>query len=354
MIRFLAICCIFFVLYLSFLAVSAFDVYTTFTFYDYIVETTLFTILAALALLLFVTIILFRLLSIIFNFPHLIKKRFAIRRMQKVNNILMQSMSYLLANNKFKAAEITRRIEKDLKVEHKELYNLIQAESEENFEKKIEYYRLLSNSKDYSYFAFKRLASTFLQNNFYEQAEDHATRAFNLNEFDSDILEILLHCYAKQGTWNKFVFIVSKLNRVDSKKMNQISSEISKYYLQAAKDTLEKGEDHQAMNYIESALKLNPSDAEALDFYLSLNLSLNHGSDSLEIIQNAFKVNPSFEIAEIYMKISNSQPEKMYDELSSMVDPLKYRGLFLAVAAYLGLPQKIESLSSPKLLTHYN
>ena len=354
MIRFLIICSIILVLYLSFSALGELDAKISFQIYNYVVETTLFTVTTGFVLSLFIVLITLKLVFLIFEFPYIIKKRLHLRKSQKATHALMQSMVYLLANNRFKAAEVAKKIESDLKLELKDLYNLVQAEAEGDFEKKIDHYRLLSGSKDYNYFAMKRLAEVFLQNGFYEQAEDYASKAFNLNEFDSDVLVVLLDCYAKQGLWNKFVFIISKLSRVDKKRLNTISDIISNYYVQAAKDTLEKGEDHQAMNYIESALELNPSNMEAVDFYLSLNLSLNRGEDNLEILQNALSINPSFEIAEIYIRSSNEEPEQIYNKLASIIDPQKYRSLFLAIAAYLNLPHKVEILSEPKLLTHYN
>lgn len=355
MIRFLIICSVILLLYLSLSVVGEFDARVSFNVYDYIVESTLFTFITGFVLSLFAILIVLKVIFLIFEFPYLIKKRMHLRKNHRANHALVQSMVHLLANNKFKAAEISKKVERDLSVEHKDLYNLILAESEEDFDKKIDYYRLLFASKDYTYFAAKRLASIFARNGFYEQAEDYASKAFNINEFDSDVLVTLLYCYGNQKLWNKFVFIISKLARVDPKKLNEMSIVTSNYYVQAAKDTLEKGEDHQAMNYVESALELNPSNTEAVDFFLSLNLSLNRGQDNLKVLQNALSINPSFEIAEIFINASNEEPEQIYNKLANLIEPEKNRSLFLAVAAILNLPHKIELLNrSTKLLTHYN
>lgn len=354
MVRFLIVCCTILILYLSFSAVAEFDANISFHIYDYEIETTLFTLITCFVLALSAALIVLKLVFLIFDFPHLIKKRMHLRKAHRVNHALTQSMVYLLANNKFKAADISKKVARDLASEQKDLYNLIQAEAEEDFDRKVDYYRLLITSKDYNYFAAKRLASVFVKDGFYEQAEDYASRAFNINEFDSEVLITLIECYANQKMWNKFAYVISKLARVDAKKLRKISSTISDYYVQAAKDTLEKGEDHQAINYIESALELNPSNSEAVDFYLSLNLSLNRGEDNLEVLQNALSINPSFEIAETYIRASNEEPEQIYNRLASLIDPQKHRSLFLAIAAVLNLPHKVEVLSETKLLTHYN
>lgn len=354
MVRFLIVCCTILILYLGFSAVAEFDANVSLQIIDYEIETTLFTLITCFVFALCAALIVLKLVFLIFDFPYLIKKRMHLRKAHRVNHALTQSMVYLLANNKFKAADYAKKVARDLASEQKDLYNLIQAEAEEDFDKKVDYYRVLINSKDYNYLAAKRLSTVFIRGGFYEQAEDYASRAFNINEFDSDVLINLLECYANQKLWNKFVYVISKLARVDAKKLKEISSLISDYYVQAAKDTLEKGEDHQAINYIESALELNPSNTAAVDFYLSLNLSLNRGEDNLEILQNALSINPSFEIAEIYIRASSEEPEQIYDRLASLINPQKYRSLFLAIAAVLNLPHKVEALVEPKLLTHYN
>jgi len=77
-----------------------------------------------------------------------------------------------------------------------EFSNLILAESEEDLDKKIQYFKELIKLNDYNYFATKKLAKIFYGLSRYEQSEHYAILAFNKNKLDNEILEILITCYA--------------------------------------------------------------------------------------------------------------------------------------------------------------
>lgn len=354
MIRLFISCAVFFLIYLGIVFLRELDTDVSFVVYDYFFETTLLSIIASFIILVFLSIAASKIIFLIFTLPFIIKKRLNLRKAQKTTNMLMQAISYILIDNKFKALDFCKKLEPTLQTEHKELFYLILAECEEEFDKKVHYFRTLSSSKDYNYFAAKRLSQIFYDNHFYEQSEDYATKVFNLNEFDLDILEILINCYAKLGYWSKFVFLVSKLSRVSQKKLSSISEEISEYYLLAAKYTLEIGDDVEAMGYIESALELNPGYLEALDLYLSLNLSFRNKANAFDAVKLAFEANPSFEIAELFIKIANSSESDIYDDLARIADPKKHEGLFLAIAARLNLIEKVKGLREPRLLEIYD
>ena len=87
---------------------------------------------------------------------------------------------------------------------------------------------------------------------------------------------------------------------------------------------------------------------------VSLNVNLGRGSSNLEILRSAFATNPSFDVAEMYIKSSNFTSLKIYESLADIVDPKNHQALFLAIAAYLGLPEKITFIREQKLLPHYS
>ena len=203
--------------------------------YDYVIETTFFTIVAFFIILVFLVLIIFRIIFLIFDLPSIIRKKLDEKRTQKINNSLIQSMAKLLIGNKMKAVEVIKTLGPNIPNENKELFNLILAECEEDVEQKIQYLKELLTSKIFVYFAWKRLAQIFHERESYQRAEDYATKAFNLNEADSDILEILIHCYANLSLWSKFIFVVAKLNKTDSERLSKLKDKIADYYLLAAK-----------------------------------------------------------------------------------------------------------------------
>ncbi|WP_341756445.1 MULTISPECIES: tetratricopeptide repeat protein [unclassified Candidatus Tisiphia] len=343
MIRLLIICITFLLLYFSFSMLSQLDSRLTLNLYDYYIETTSFTFVILYILLTLSTAIFFKILLLIINLPSNLKYFFFSKRASNDNYLLMKAMAEYVSGEKSKSAVTSQKISYRLSQENKVFHTLLLAEAETDLSVKIKYFQELEQSKHYSPFVTKKLAQIYYQNNMYEMAENYAVRSFNLNESDSEILEILLNCYAKLALWAKFVFVVSKLSRIDTQKLESLKNKIADYYAIAAKNMLEINETKEAIYYLESAIKLIPSHIEALDLYLPLNSSKGHNKN-IEILKTAFTENPSFEIVELYKKFSANTPLEIYDDLANSVDTKQYLELFLAIAAYLDLPEKIKNL----------
>jgi hypothetical protein len=147
--------------------------------------------------------------------------------------------------------------------------------------------------------------------------------------------------------------VVSKLAKIDKEKLQSIKEKISNYYFLAANNMVETNDDKTAIQYLESAIKLVPSNYQALNLYFSLNSS-SKNSKNIEMLKNAFIEKPSFEIVQIYREFTLMPSSEIYEDLAILVDHKKYFGLFLAIATYLDLPEKIEILKNePKLLPFY-
>ncbi|WP_375333743.1 tetratricopeptide repeat protein [Candidatus Tisiphia endosymbiont of Xenochironomus xenolabis] len=343
MIRLLIICITFLLLYFSFSMLNQLDSRLTLNLYDYYIETTFFTFVILYILLTLSTVISFKILCLIINLPTNLKALFFAKRANNDNYLLMKAMAEYVSGEKLKSAVTSQKISYRLSQENKVFHTLLLAESELDISVKIKYFQELEQSKHYIPFVTKRLAQIHYQNNMYDIAENYAVRSFNLNESDSETLEILLNCYAKLALWTKFVFVVSKLSRVDGQKLEALKNKIADYYVIAAKNMLETNQTKEAIYYLESAIKLIASHIEALNLYLSLNSS-KWSNKNLELLQTAFTASPSFEIVELYKKFSTNDSSEIYDDLANLVDPKKYLGLFLAIAAYLDLPEKIQNL----------
>lgn len=341
MIRLLIFCITFLLLYFSFSMLSQLDSRLTLNLYDYYIETTFFTFVILYILLTLCTAIFFKILFLIIDLPSNLKDIFFSKRASNDNYLLMKAMAEYVSGEKSKSLVTSQKISYRLSQENKVFHTLLLAEAELEPSVKIKYFQELEQSKDYIPFVTKRLAQIHYQNNMYEIAENYAVRSFNLNESDGETLEILLNCYAKLALWTKFVFVVSKLSRVDGQKLESIKNKIADYYVIAAKNILEANEEKDAIHYLESAIKLIPSHIEALNLYLH---SSRWNNKNIELLKIAFTESPSFEIIELYKKFSTNDSSKIYDDLANSVDPKQYLGLFLAIAAYLDLPEKIKNL----------
>ena len=336
MIRFLILCTVFFLLYLAFSAVGEFDTNLRFTAYGYEIESTIFTFGAIFIAIQLVLMIVLKLIFLIFDIPSIIKKKWHRRKLIKVNKKLLNVLAELLMGNRKKSLSMTNGIIKDLDEDNKEVINLVLAEAEESFDKKIQYYRNLIDKKHYSVYAAKRLAEIFYKNTHHKQAEECAVKAFNEDDTDTELMLILIKIYASLGEWPKLVFIVSKLQRADAKKIEENSVEIASYYYAAAKSYLQNNSDDEALKYLEYALELNPVYIEALNLFTELSTNINNTVGILKILRAAFSANPCFEVARMYADSATGSAEAIYGTLAGIAQPAKYPALFLALAAYLG------------------
>lgn len=356
MIRFLVLCFIFFALYIAFSVMSEFDSNIKLLAYGYEVDMTLFTfgmLFAAAQLVLF---IILKSIFLILNLPSILKNRWMQRKLVKTNQKLLYVLAELLMGKKDKSLAMINKIINEVNSNNangnKEVANLVFAEAERKFDKKIRYLQSLIGKKHYSFYANKNLAMIFHENGHYKQAEEYALQAFNENDTDPELMLSLLRIYAALNEWPKMVFIFSKLQRVNVGNIEKNAEEIARYYYTAAKFYLRDDADDEALKYLEYALEINPAYIEALNLFTELSNNNKNNAAILKVLKAAFSFNPCFEIARMYADNVLSSPEgeseggaeAIYGSLSEIVQPSKYPALFLALAAYLGLIEKIQEI----------
>jgi tetratricopeptide (TPR) repeat protein len=341
MFRFLILCTVFFLLYLGFNTIGEFDSSVNFSVFRYKVETTLFTFLFIFLIIQIILMIILKTIFLVFDIPLIIRKNLYKKKLKKINERLLQVVTELLMGNKQKSLELSNKLLPDLDENNNEVAHLVLAESESSFDLKIQHLRSLLDKKNYSLYAAKKLAEIFFEAGHYREAEEYALKAFNENDTDSALMIMLIRIYAKLGSWPRMVFIVSKLQRADIKLFESFGSELAEYYYLAAKSTLAAGNDPEAANFLESSLELKPDFLEALNLFIELNVNLNNSASMIKILKAAFVARPCFEIAEMYAKCSRSSANVVYGTLAGLVKPSENNALFLAIAAYLGLHDKI-------------
>jgi uncharacterized protein HemY len=352
MIRFLILCTVFFLLYLGFSAIGEFDSDLHFTAYGYKMESSIFTFGALFIAIQLVLMIVLKTIFLVFDLPSIIKKKWHNRKLVKINKKLLNVLAELLMGNRKKSLSLTNGMITEIDEENKEVINLVLAEAEEGFDKKIVHFRNLIDKKNYSVYACKRLAEIFYENTHHKQAEECALKAFNEDDTDTGLMLILIRIYASLGEWPKLVFIVSKLRRADVKMIEENAKEIASYHYAAAKSYLQSGSDDEALKYLESALELHPEYIEALNLFTELSTNLSNTVATLKVLRAAFSAKPCFEVARMFADNSTSSAEAIYGTLAGIAQPAKYPALFLALAAYLGLIEKITELKGAKLISY--
>lgn len=352
MIRFLILCTVFFLLYIGFSTIGEYDSEIKLFIFDYQIETTLFLFLSVFVLIQLLLMVALKLIFLIFDLPTILKKRWYRRKLLKINNRLLNVLAELLMGNKKKSLKITSNILSELDEENKDFVNLVLAEGEDSFDKKIQYYRNLIDKKNFSVYASKKLAEIFYNNTHHIQAEEFALKAFNEDDTDPELMLILIRIYANLGSWPKMVFIVSKLQRTYMPLFEVNSEEIASYYYAASKHYLQIGSEDEAKKYLELALEYKPDYIEALNLLMELLTNTNNSASILKVLRAAFSAKPSFEIARMFADSSRSSAEAIYGTLAGIAQPAKYPGVFLALAGYLGIKEKVIEIKEPKLISY--
>ncbi|XVN42935.1 MAG: heme biosynthesis HemY N-terminal domain-containing protein [Candidatus Rickettsia vulgarisii] len=349
MIRLLIICAIFLLLYFGFSLLSQLDSILTIKLYNYQIESSFFTSIVIYILSTIIIIGAIKIICAIIDIPSSIKGIFRTKKANSNTSQLIETMKELIIGERTKSLSAIKKINKNgLKQDKKKLYHLLLAETEENTDQKIKYFQELEQAKYCLSFVTKRLAQIFYNSDTYKKSEDYAVKSFYLNEYDSENLETLLNCYSKLGEWEKFTFIVPKLHKADKQKFESIKDKIVDNYILAAKNMIDANDNKKALYYLELALGISPANYKALDHYLTINFSNKKNKDP-KILQEAFAKKPSFEIVELYKKFYSLKPVEIYKNLESIVNPQEHLGLFLSIAAYLDLPDKIKSLKDESL-----
>lgn len=345
MTRLLIICIIFLLSYVGFSILSQLDSALTINLYDYFIESSFFTFIILYILSAISSILFFKIIFLILDLPSYLKDLFLTRRANNANYQLIKAMTEFIMGEKPKSLNALKKITPYFKEDYKIFYTLLLAEREEAIDQKIKYFQELEQFKLGAAFATKRLAQILYQNGKYTESENYAVKSFYLNEYDSDNLAILIDCYYELADWEKLTFITNKLNRIDKPKFESIKNNLTTYYLTAAKNMYSSNENQKAISYLEIALELMPGNYEVLNFYLTIKQGT-----ALTILQNAFITNPCFEIFQLYYKFSLLPPLQIYEELESLVSATQHLGVFLAIAAYLDLPDKILELKDSSTL----
>ncbi|HJD56037.1 MAG TPA: hypothetical protein LFW21_05350 [Rickettsia endosymbiont of Pyrocoelia pectoralis] len=334
MFRLLFICSVILLLYFGFTLMQSFDSRVFISLYNYDIETTFVFSIIAFLLLLVSCVIIVRFLILIIDLPIKIQNIFHNKKINNNRHSLVSAFAKYIIGDKAKAGSIARKnlSAKDLESEQ-EFYNLILAETEEDIDTKITYFQNLSKSREFAFYSNKNLAKLYCDKSLYQEAENYAIKAYNLNEYDVDNLITLIRCYGELSAWTKFTFIANKLAKLHKKKSISNSSEIAGYYLLAAKQETDSSNMSNALDHLESALEANFWSVELIEFYFKLNSNLSD-SKKIKILKDAFRMMPSLELVKLFKKYTPLSDEQIYDELTK---ELNDEVLTLAISAYLNL-----------------
>lgn len=350
MIRLIILCIILFLLYMGFNLASSFDAALKITVLDYHISTTFFTFIAIFFIIQLFLVLVLKAAFGVLGLPFMLKVKWHEHKFRKASENLLKAVGDMIMGNRQRSLQLILKLIPEVDKNNKELSSLVVAELEENIDVKVQNLRNLLDKKHYSVYAAKTLARIFFDKNEYKIAASYATKAFNETDTDPDLMLILIRIYAKTGSWSQMVFVISKLQRADIKLLEQHGEELAHYYYLAAKSELAASNDTEALKFLELSLEMQPDYLYSLNLFTELSVNMNNSTSVLKLLKTAFSNCPSFEIAELYIKCSRSSGHVIYGTLAGLAKPSEHYPLFLAIAAYLGLNDKITEIKEPKLI----
>lgn len=344
MTKFFIICVSIFALYIAFNFAQPYDSIIEFNMLDYHVETTLFAYLALTVAFVLLLFIILKILFFIIRIPSLIVNKFRDKKAKKVLDKLVDATSLVASHNYAEALKIIDNYILPSKIGEnlKQLPNLIKINTNIDFDSKLLLLKDIAKDDKYKFFAANRLANLYYDNARFVEAEEFAVKAYNEDENNSDLITLLIRIYAHLGKWEKMIFVISKLKKVDEQSYNSLSNQIATFYLKAAKDYAYNGDDYSKECAL-SALEHNPAYIDAIKLFIELSFHNNNG-EKLKVIRNAFELNPCFELAELFIKNSHNSPDAIYQTLASIAPVKGYGALYLAIASALNLSDRIQEL----------
>lgn len=345
MIRFLILGIVIISIYLGFSYLTFINDPILILFNDYQIEFSVLVGILSFLLIQFLFVISMKLIGAVFCLPYAIKNYFKNRSIKKIELQMSLIIENYLLGFKQKALDMAKEVYGKLSAREKRIAEIIIADTSGNIEEKLGYYQNFLDHKTLAPYANKKLAQIFLQNKNYQLAEKHAIQYFDFDENDQENILTLMNIYYANGERQKLLLLVSKIENLESEFWQKNSEQVVTYLYKLAKDLVAFGEEEEAKKYLEYNFKIKPDHLETLVLYSEIAVNNNSLSQLLVIAKAAFNYNPSFNIAKVYAdNASNKSSQEIYNDLAASASPNQYQGVFLAIAAYLGLDDKIQQL----------
>ncbi len=347
MIRFLIIIIGLILAYLGLVAISKYDTILSVLIFDYRLDVSLFLVIVFFTLIISVAFLGLRIMGVIFHTPYMIVSRLAGYKKNNYTKLLLESYVNLVMGKADVAQKIVVKLDpKAGYSDFEEHTYFLAALCNKNSDQNMYLLQNLLSNKQYHDFAAKILAKRLFDQGFYQQSLSYAEHIRVETTTDPELLYLLLSLYAHLDMWEKFTVLTQRYRGAFPKKAEAAGKEIAAFYMKGAKYNLAQGEEAAAAGFLENSLEYDPLCIEAIEMLCNLNMSIGYSKKNLPILVAAFTAFPSFELFELYYKSTSIEPEEIYAIFSDLVDVRSYKDVFLAMAAYLKMFDKIDVLLS--------
>lgn len=345
MIRFISFLILCSAIYLFYNFYSNYDVPTIILAGDYTITTNLFMAIVVAIICSSIVILLVKMAYTLLNAPYYIFDRY--QKYKDSNKLadLIKAYSYGLFGNNNKAFEIVKKMKDHPPKGHDLSINVLLSVVAPSLEQRMYHNSYLLEQGKYAYHTSKILAKYFFSYANYEKSLEYAQKALSFHNDDVEIYIIVVESYAKLKMWMQFEESLRYFNGIKTDELEDIHEKVAGYYLEAAKHFLDKSNDDLAKQYLENALSYKADMHEAINMLCEINNSSRNNALNIPLLEDAFSLNPSYELFVLYSKsCKDMSNEEMYNVFTTLADPKEYIGVFLAIASYLSLHDKVQEI----------
>jgi hypothetical protein len=328
-----------FVLGISIIAVKYFDTHLILELYGYKIQLSLFFTIFVLLTFISILSITLKIIYKILNIPSLIYTKYNESLINQEIDFVLNSYSDTLISEEQDIIKLQNKLKNSKYKKHLEL---ILANIENNFEKKLVYLIELSKINKYSFYCHYKVAKLMFEKKNYEQALISATKAFSFRKDHLKLNYLLIEIYPCLFMWNEFEEKVELFKDSQIALSEDKSNFISECFTNAARFTEDST---RKKRFLENAMRYNHNNIQALEYLCEINVTLKNTLENNRILEIAFVNSPSFDIFLLYKEYSNISKDKLYETLSQNINPNDYPEIFLAIAAYLKDIEKINKIN---------
>lgn len=284
------------VVYLFISLISSYDNLSILNLGYYKLEISTILLIFCVLVIILLIITASKIVSRIYEMPHIIKLWFLGNSKEKQLKIILQSMEAVITKKEsfYKTCLANLADVKEAFLQDYKNTLLAILETDENH--KILALKRLKDNSDLEFFAYKHLAINYFKQNELQKTEEYGLRALNLNEYDAELLMILHDLFIKASKAEKYELIVNKLQNNASNQYQKSLLKITDNYLAIAENYLRNDNQDRAIHYLRQIIKIKVNHIEAINLLVEIYLANQQTNLIINLINTAFAYKASYDL----------------------------------------------------------
>lgn len=190
----------------------------------------------------------------------------------------------------------------------------------------------------------KKLAKIEFKLGNIDKSLSYAKEYLTFNNKDEENNILISDIYSSKKNWEDMDDFISDIIKNSPLLQNDYANHFSNNYYIAAQDSLSKSMISDVLHYCKSSIELNPKNYLAAALLAEVASAQKKHQFINDILSNAFKAIPNFDIFIILKKFTNLENDDLFDLICIDIDQGKYLDLFISITTLLKLDDKKQEL----------